>query len=117
MNLLFYHSSIYISPPFINWRNFSLLIIGIEVISDLPQKCQTEISDKNGNMEDVIINSNTSYFENYDIIIDSFFGFSFSGVPREPYKSIIKSLASIDKVKSKVKILSVDIPSGNCYIF
>jgi len=49
--------------------------------------------------------------ESYDVIVDSIFGFGFkpsSGI-REPFQSLITSLAS---VRDNEKIVSVDVPSG-----
>ena len=43
----------------------------------------------------------------YTIIVDSLFGFSFDGPPREPFAGLISSMAS-----SSTPVLSVDIPSG-----
>lgn len=45
--------------------------------------------------------------KNYDLIIDSIFGFSFKGSIREPYNSIITKIS-----ESKISICSIDIPSG-----
>ena len=48
-------------------------------------------------------------FGGYDpgIVVDSLFGFSFQGPPREPFKAIIDALAT-----TKIPTLSVDIPSS-----
>ena len=46
-------------------------------------------------------------FEEYDYVIDAIFGFSFSGEPREPFASIIRSLAT-----TKTPTLAVDVPSS-----
>ena len=47
------------------------------------------------------------FFEEYDLIIDALFGFSFKGEIRQPFKTIIDSLKKFENI-----ILSVDIPSG-----
>ena len=46
-------------------------------------------------------------FENYDIIVDALFGFSFKGEIRQPFKTIIEAMKKFEN-----KIISVDIPSG-----
>jgi NAD(P)H-hydrate epimerase len=43
----------------------------------------------------------------FNYAIDALFGFSFTGVPREPYASMIRTLSD-----SKIPVISVDIPSG-----
>ena len=47
------------------------------------------------------------HLNEYDIIVDSIFGFSFKGDIREPFKLIVEKLG-----KYNDKIISVDIPSG-----
>lgn len=56
--------------------------------------------------------------EKIDVVVDAFFGFSFRGVPREPYRSILLD-ACIRPLKEKESeistrpiVVSVDIPSG-----
>ena len=39
--------------------------------------------------------------------MDALFGFSFEGPPREPFASMIASMAS-----TRVPVLSIDVPSG-----
>jgi NAD(P)H-hydrate epimerase len=54
-------------------------------------------------------------FNKYDLIIDCMFGFSFKGDVRPPFDEIIKvNIILIEKKlnETKVKIVSVDIPSG-----
>ncbi len=46
-------------------------------------------------------------FDEYDLVLDSIFGFSFKGEIRAPFDKIISALNS-----TKSKIASVDIPSG-----
>ena len=48
----------------------------------------------------------------YDLIIDSIFGFSFKGEIRFPFDKIINSLNELKKEEKLIKIASVDIPSG-----
>ena len=51
-----------------------------------------------------------AYFEeNFDLIVDALFGFSFRGPIRKPYDSIISTLCNL---KSNPLLFSVDIPSG-----
>lgn len=63
--------------------------VGIELRTDLP--------------EDI--------HEEYSAMVDAIFGFSFHGVPREPFASILQSMVKIQQEKG-TKIISVDIPSG-----
>ncbi|KNA20933.1 hypothetical protein SOVF_047980 [Spinacia oleracea] len=54
--------------------------------------------------------------DNFDIIIDAIFGFSFHGTPRPPFDALIQRLVSCQNyhhtgLKSTV-VVSVDIPSG-----
>ena len=46
-------------------------------------------------------------FDQYDIILDALFGFSFKGEIREPFKTIITAMKKFEN-----KIISIDIPSG-----
>ena len=48
-------------------------------------------------------------FNEYDLIIDAMFGFSFRGPIREPYNKV---LAALVQVSGTPHVLSVDIPSG-----
>ena len=55
--------------------------------------------------------------EDYALIIDSIFGFSFKGEPREPFKSILQTMQAVqqgdnDDTTTRVPILAVDVPSG-----
>jgi len=45
--------------------------------------------------------------DDYDLIIDAVFGFSFLGPPKEPYSNFISFLAS-----TNIPVISVDVPSG-----
>ncbi|KAL0674981.1 hypothetical protein Bca4012_002962 [Brassica carinata] len=47
--------------------------------------------------------------EDFDVIIDAIFGFSFHGAPRPPFDAIIRRLQTLQK---RPVIVSVDIPSG-----
>ena len=46
-------------------------------------------------------------FDEFDIIVDALFGFSFKGEIRQPFKTIIESMKKYEN-----KIISIDIPSG-----
>mmetsp|Transcript_27745 Transcript_27745/g.59748 ORF Transcript_27745/g.59748 Transcript_27745/m.59748 type:complete len:405 (-) Transcript_27745:99-1313(-) len=48
----------------------------------------------------------------YDSIVDSIFGFSFKGEPREPFATILHQLKEVQEADNTVQILSVDVPSG-----
>lgn len=50
---------------------------------------------------------NNPQLDEYDVIIDAMLGIGISGVPREPYASMIQRINN-----SRTKIVSVDIPSG-----
>ncbi|KAF3445982.1 hypothetical protein FNV43_RR11160 [Rhamnella rubrinervis] len=54
--------------------------------------------------------------DNFDIILDAMFGFSYHGVPRPPFDGLIQMLLSLrnyDQTRQKSpNIVSVDIPSG-----
>lgn len=58
-----------------------------------------------------LIEMNDRAMGKYDGVVDAIFGFSFSGIPREPFKSIIEYMISL-QIKSGTKVISVDIPSG-----
>jgi len=45
--------------------------------------------------------------QNYDVIVDALFGFSFQGPPRGEFAALIGNI-----VDSRVPVLSVDVPSG-----
>jgi len=47
----------------------------------------------------------------YDAIVDSIFGFSFMGEPREPFGTILKNIQEAQQ-KRGVLVVSVDVPSG-----
>ena len=46
-----------------------------------------------------------------DAILDAIFGFSFSGEPRDPFKSALEAIIAAQK-KDNLPIVSVDIPSS-----
>ncbi|KAJ6842771.1 pyridoxine/pyridoxamine 5'-phosphate oxidase 1, chloroplastic isoform X1 [Iris pallida] len=51
----------------------------------------------------------------FDLIVDAIFGFSFHGKPRQPFDDLIQRLVSLHEVdapKRKSEIISIDIPSG-----
>jgi len=47
--------------------------------------------------------------EEYSVLVDAIFGFSFRGEPREPFKSILSDMIQFQE---EVPIVSVDVPSG-----
>uniref|UniRef100_A0A0D9XJ55 NAD(P)H-hydrate epimerase n=1 Tax=Leersia perrieri TaxID=77586 RepID=A0A0D9XJ55_9ORYZ len=53
--------------------------------------------------------------EEYDIIMDAMFGFSFHGTPRPPFDDLINRLIALSAIGNSAKrpaIVSIDIPSG-----
>ncbi|VFQ95676.1 unnamed protein product [Cuscuta campestris] len=54
--------------------------------------------------------------ENFDILVDAMFGFSFHGTPRPPFDDLIRRLAALQsnelRQNKSPAIVSVDIPSG-----
>ena len=55
----------------------------------------------------VQVTENCPPFEQYDVVVDALFGFSFAGPAKPPFAELVQSLA-----KSPVPVLSVDVPSG-----
>lgn len=56
-------------------------------------------------------------FEETDVVLDTIFGFSFKGEPREPFKEPLESLMNESRMEFEARrksppIVSVDIPSG-----
>ncbi len=49
-------------------------------------------------------------FNEYDLIVDALFGFSFKGPAKPPYDLLLKSLGAA--AAGNKQVLSVDIPSG-----
>lgn len=47
-----------------------------------------------------------------DVVLDSIFGFSFHGEPREPFRSALETMIRAKKAQRAVPIVSVDIPSS-----
>ena len=47
--------------------------------------------------------------EQYDLVVDAMFGFSFKGAPRPPFDRL---LAALKPAANPPKVVSVDIPSG-----
>ncbi len=85
--------------------------VGVEFINgdEIPKKKKGEGEGDGGDEE------YECEFEYYDAIIDSIFGFSFQGVPREPFATILNDMMTMQKQQqksSKTKIISVDVPSG-----
>lgn len=58
-----------------------------------------------------LINQDEEVMTEYDGVVDAIFGFSFSGIPREPFKSIIENMMKLQRTCG-TKVISVDIPSG-----
>lgn len=54
-----------------------------------------------------ILKELNSDYNEYDLILDAIFGFSFHGDIREPFKNIIEKLGKVED-----KVISVDVPSG-----
>ncbi|KAF3326479.1 pyridoxine/pyridoxamine 5'-phosphate oxidase 1 [Carex littledalei] len=54
--------------------------------------------------------------DEYDLVVDAMFGFSFRGMPREPFAHLIKVVSMLTHAhiehKKETKVISVDIPSG-----
>jgi NAD(P)H-hydrate epimerase len=50
--------------------------------------------------------------ETYDAIVDSIFGFSFKGEPREPFATVMKQMIQAQQTYDNLKVISVDVPSG-----
>ncbi|KAL3895456.1 MAG: hypothetical protein SGARI_007442, partial [Bacillariaceae sp.] len=48
----------------------------------------------------------------YDAIVDSIFGFSFKGEPREPFATIMKQMIEFQQNINTLQVISVDVPSG-----
>lgn len=77
---------------------------GIEVLPSIP----SDIGDSSNDAEkEINVESFGKYYNSFDLIVDSIFGFSFEGPPREPFRSIIDALS-----RTQVPLISVDIPSG-----
>ena len=84
--------------------------------SEVNAICNTESepiinTSENNRLNDSVtdsVNQHLLYFNDFDIIVDSVFGFSFSGPPRDPFRTLIKAIS-----KTKIPVLSVDVPSGN----
>ena len=84
---------------------FYLLITeGIEVLSEFPPGETIAVDD---DLEAATVRSHEKYFNDFDLIVDSIFGFSFEGLPRAPFFSIIAAMAV-----TRVPVISVDVPSG-----
>jgi NAD(P)H-hydrate repair Nnr-like enzyme with NAD(P)H-hydrate epimerase domain len=77
----------------------------IEVLPSIPSD---DSADSSSDAEkEINVELFGKYFNSFDLIVDSIFGFSFEGTPREPFRSIIAALA-----RTQVPLISVDIPSG-----
>ena len=83
-----------------------------QINNDLSSTSSTNIKESelgvDGNSKiEPTLDQYLSYFMNYDIIVDSVFGFSFSGPPRDPFKLLITAIS-----KTEIPVISVDVPSG-----
>eukprot|EP00792_Barthelona_sp_PAP020_P006124 TRINITY_DN2914_c2_g1_i1.p1 TRINITY_DN2914_c2_g1~~TRINITY_DN2914_c2_g1_i1.p1 ORF type:complete len:242 (-),score=68.91 TRINITY_DN2914_c2_g1_i1:186-911(-) len=56
----------------------------------------------------LVVNDNSIPLD-FDLIVDGFFGFSFSGIARQPYATFLEQLVS---VCDRIPIVSIDVPSG-----
>jgi NAD(P)H-hydrate epimerase len=84
--------------------------LGIQILPDLPSNiCEiNQDIPTNGTLKDELTgHSNPNSLRGYDLIVDSLFGFSFQGPPRDPYSSMISNMKDTD-----IPVISVDIPSG-----
>ncbi|KAG0499411.1 hypothetical protein HPP92_003650 [Vanilla planifolia] len=53
--------------------------------------------------------------DEFDLIVDAMFGFSFHGIPRPPFDDLIQRISSLNGIGNKTRspsVISVDIPSG-----
>jgi pyridoxamine-phosphate oxidase len=54
--------------------------------------------------------------DEYDLVVDAMFGFSFRGTPREPFAHLISVVSVLTHAhiehKKETKVISIDIPSG-----
>ena len=84
--------------------NLFTSLSGIEVLSSIPSDGAVSSTDAE---KEITLESFGKYFNSFDLIVDSIFGFSFEGPPREPFRTIIAALT-----RTQVPLISVDIPSG-----
>ncbi|WOG98887.1 hypothetical protein DCAR_0418233 [Daucus carota subsp. sativus] len=54
----------------------------------------------------------TELSENFDILVDAMFGFSFHGTPRPPFDELIQRLVHQRIISQGSPVISIDIPSG-----
>jgi len=92
--------------------------VGVEILDDMPLLLRG--SD---NEEESLSSLSTSTKDpsphHYDAIVDTIFGFSFKGEPREPFASAIQSMIQVQRGQATRKdtgertiVISVDVPSG-----
>lgn len=75
-----------------------------QLFKDLTVQCENiDIQTIIGDHNSISIHD----LKNFDLVLDGFFGFSFTGEIREPYLSIIRKIKN-----SQIPIFSIDIPSG-----
>lgn len=75
----------------------------LKLMTKPPQRLTTQLQD----LHIPFTSDFLSQLSQTDYIIDSIFGFSFSGEVREPFPSVISALAS-----TKIPVLAVDAPSS-----
>jgi len=107
--------------------------MGVQVLDTVPslEEMNSNYSDSSSDSNYSNSDSNPAKDSPYAIIIDSMFGFSFKGEPREPFKGAIQSLVTIlqsnshnfkgkynstafinHDSKRRPIVVSVDVPSG-----
>jgi NAD(P)H-hydrate epimerase len=66
-----------------------------------------EEAKSSSSSQEVDVESSVAALNDYDLIIDAIFGFSFHGSIRKPFDTVISAFA-----RTSTPILSVDVPSG-----
>ena len=59
-----------------------------------------------------VVDEMPSDLTDYALLVDSIFGFSFKGEPREPFRSILQTMQTWQTETPNAMVLSVDVPSG-----
>jgi len=75
--------------------------------NDIEVQCFTEVFKYSGNKNKYAFDKLINYFNQYDMIIDAIFGFSFKPPIKQPFEIVFKAFKFI-----KPPIFSVDVPSG-----
>jgi hydroxyethylthiazole kinase-like uncharacterized protein yjeF len=61
----------------------------------------------------VVLHQMPEQLEDYSVIVDAVFGFSFTGEPREPYKTVLQQIQTAQtQFQTNMTVVSVDVPSG-----